>query len=67
MNKIDKEGFCLCPECGKRFRYHSTSVYKVFSNEKRTYYCCYTCWKKNGGGNKRVEVAGRKIRESKNN
>lgn len=66
MNKRDKEGFCYCPECGRRFPFVSTSVYRILTGKTRTYYCSYSCWRKNGGDNKKLNIAGHKVRGSEN-
>ena len=63
MSQRDFEGLYICAECGKRFPFSSRTVYNITDGKKRVYYCGYTCWRKNGGGNKRLEVAARKIRE----
>ena len=64
MNQRDAFGLYVCAECGKRFSFSSRTVYKKNDGKTRTYYCSYTCWRKNGGGLKRCSVAGWKIRKT---
>ena len=63
MNQRDYEGLYVCAECGKRFPFSSQTIYKMHNGKTRTYYCSYTCWRKNGGGTTRHDIAGRKIRQ----
>lgn len=40
-----------CKRCGKMFIPGSQHLYILYNNQKKVYYCSYTCWRKDGGDN----------------
>lgn len=43
-------------KCGKEFYIRPSWLYKLTVNGKVNYYCSYTCWRADGGGNKKYYV-----------
>lgn len=40
-----------CEICNKNIIISPNYLYKLSKNGKVKYYCSYTCWRKDGGGN----------------
>lgn len=38
-----------CSRCGKQFIKYPQHLYKLIKNNKKLYYCSYTCWRACGG------------------
>ena len=59
MKQRDFDGLYICAHCGKRFPFSARTVYKTNNGHGNVYFCGYTCWRKNGGGRKRVNCVPR--------
>lgn len=47
----------ICPICKKKFITYSPGwVYRQIKGSKTRYYCSYTCWRKDGGGDAKTYV-----------